>query len=287
MTGRRTAVIIANPRAGRTSGPKQRSLLNRAAQRIGCEIRGLDTGSPQEMGLVVQEASKEFSRLIAAGGDGTFNLVINNLQGDPVLGYLPLGTGNALHHALGRPSLDQAYFDRLQQGDWREVFPITIDGGQQALFAGIGLDAEAIHHSTAMAGNRSHSLGHYIRACFRSLGTYRPPTISLENGPSMANCLGLVVATHPFYGFGARVMPEAELGDQTLHARLIGPGWQNLPLALVAGLMGFRHPGTYLGSPSINAVSSEPIRLQADGESVRSGTDFRFEISARPIRLVV
>src|SRR5215203_6592972 len=88
MEGGKT-VIIGNPNAGR---------IRRGG---GLEIEVWPTERPQH---ATELASLAGSRLVvAAGGDGTINEVVNGLARDATLGILPLGTANVLARELGLP----------------------------------------------------------------------------------------------------------------------------------------------------------------------------------------
>ena len=101
------ARLIYNPTAGREV---MRKRLPDVLRRL--EIGGFETSTHATIGegdavLAARDAvERGFDVVIAAGGDGTLNEVINGLAEQPnrpILGILPLGTTNDFARALGIP----------------------------------------------------------------------------------------------------------------------------------------------------------------------------------------
>jgi diacylglycerol kinase (ATP) len=100
MEGSKT-VIIGNPSAGRIRRGDHLKLYAEILRAGGLEIEVWPTERPQH---ATELASLAGSRLVvAAGGDGTINEVVNGLARDATLGILPLGTANVLARVLGLP----------------------------------------------------------------------------------------------------------------------------------------------------------------------------------------
>src|SRR4051812_13916418 len=91
LRGRRLALIF-NP----TAGGWRRRRFAAALERLnmaGCDVRLLATGKRGDAERFAATAAGESDVMVAAGGDGTINEVINGMAGSRVpLGLLPLGT---------------------------------------------------------------------------------------------------------------------------------------------------------------------------------------------------
>lgn len=98
-------IFIINPKAGKGKGlDKLKEEISKVAAKLGVEVGFYITkavGDAEKFAkLACQEAEDEGKneeiRLIACGGDGTVNEVLNGIFGykNAVLGVLPIGTGN-------------------------------------------------------------------------------------------------------------------------------------------------------------------------------------------------
>jgi diacylglycerol kinase family enzyme len=149
------ADMIYNPNAGRfPSG----ILAERAANVLrsyGWSIRLMRTENGGHVTQLARKAAEEGKEaLFVVGGDGTINLALRGLAGSATaLGVLPGGTANVLAQELGLPGLTWTRWmaleesaRRLAEARIREV-DIGICGDIPFLmWAGVGLDAFAIHH---------------------------------------------------------------------------------------------------------------------------------------------
>jgi len=106
-----TAKVILNPYAGRWEGQKRKSEAESALHASGVNYEWTTTRAPGHGVELAERAVLEgFNPVIAAGGDSTFNEVVNGMiraAGDEPLttqfGILPLGTANDLADNLGIP----------------------------------------------------------------------------------------------------------------------------------------------------------------------------------------
>src|SRR4030042_3957227 len=94
-------VLITNPEAKKSSRRKIK-LASRLLKSRGYEVEILTTTQRGDAEKFAREAAKKSpSMIIAAGGDGTFNEVINGIAGTEIpMAILPLGTTNVLAKEL-------------------------------------------------------------------------------------------------------------------------------------------------------------------------------------------
>ena len=136
-------VYIVNPLAGRGRGALvARELPGRLAQR-GLSGDIAVTSAPREAVCLAREAAAHASLVVAVGGDGTANEVVNGLaETDTVFGLLPVGSGNDLAMALGVPTnLDRA-LDVIADGYDAAIDLGRFDDRWFANSLGIGFEAE-------------------------------------------------------------------------------------------------------------------------------------------------
>jgi YegS/Rv2252/BmrU family lipid kinase len=151
--------LIYNPYAGKLIGHGER-LLHRTVEileRSGHGVRALPTTGPGAAGSIARQCIDEGADLIlAAGGDGTINEVVNGMIHSSVpLGILPGGTANVLAMELGLGTkmeraarmVGQCLPERIAVGlIQNEAYP----GGRHfLLMTGAGLDAHIVYHMSA------------------------------------------------------------------------------------------------------------------------------------------
>src|SRR3972149_3996101 len=103
----RNAALIYNPAAGRGRRRRERE-LDRAAHLLdayGIQVTRIPTTGPgSATALARQEVATGRDLIIACGGDGTINEIVNGMAGSAVpLALLPAGTGDALGPHPGLP----------------------------------------------------------------------------------------------------------------------------------------------------------------------------------------
>jgi YegS/Rv2252/BmrU family lipid kinase len=114
-------LIIHNPGSG--SGDHGESVRRRADE-LGYILEQSETAG-DAVTLAAEAAEAGFSTVVAGGGDGTVNEVVQGIDRagaleDVELGILPLGTGNNFAEQIGVPDLDTA-FAVLEDGDRRRI----------------------------------------------------------------------------------------------------------------------------------------------------------------------
>jgi YegS/Rv2252/BmrU family lipid kinase len=150
----RKALLIANPKTGRY-GSRRPPQLEAACDRLrahGVEVELTKTkAASAATGIAADAAARGFTEVIAAGGDGTINAVLQGMIGTELrLGILPTGTGNVLARELKIPLNAQRATEVIARGRTRTLYPgCAIDERSNErryffLMAGIGLDAKVI-----------------------------------------------------------------------------------------------------------------------------------------------
>ncbi len=115
-------------------------------------IKTRDGGHITQVARKAAEAGKD--ALFVVGGDGSINLAVRGLAGSQTaLGVLPGGTANVLAQELGLPGLTWTRWMALEESARRlaDASVHLVDIGRCAstpflMWAGVGLDAFAIHH---------------------------------------------------------------------------------------------------------------------------------------------
>lgn len=220
----RTCVIF-NPTA---KGDKARR-FRRHLDEIGREAALKQTRGPNHASALAAEAVREgFDLIVAAGGDGTLNEVLNGIAHEPdgceraCLGVLPLGTVNVFARELCIPLRVDAAWETIRCGrELRIDLPHVEFAGAQgkglryfSQLAGAGLDARAIE-LVDWGTKKSIGVGAYVIAGLKAL-LQRPPSIAVRaDGKEQTGEL-ILLGNGRLYGGNFRVFPTADPCDGQL-----------------------------------------------------------------------
>jgi diacylglycerol kinase (ATP) len=164
--------------------------------------------------------------LIAMGGDGTFQILINAVVGaEAVLGIIPAGGGNDLARSLGFPrdpllALEKIVHGRVQRLDL--LLAKTADGRERyyAGGGGIGLDAAAARYANHEYRRLPGRL-RYVVAALHALKGFEPLQVKMEfpdgnRAAVQAKVLLASALNTATYGAGLRLAPGAKTDDGLL-----------------------------------------------------------------------
>jgi diacylglycerol kinase (ATP) len=165
--------------------------------------------------------------LLAMGGDGTFQGLVNATYGNPVvLGILPAGGGNDFARALGLPRNPVAAAKAVLKGAPRAVdlMRVRTGDGRARLCTGgggVGLDVVAVQHAAGIFRRVPGRL-RYLASALRALRGYTPINVRAQfPGSALPPMQGQVmlagVLNTPSYGAGLRLAPDAQIDDGLLN----------------------------------------------------------------------
>jgi diacylglycerol kinase (ATP) len=219
----REAIIIGNPKAGRN---RDNDHLKRCAEILrsgGLDVEVWPTERPQHATELTSLAGARL--VVAAGGDGTVNEVVNGLETDATLGILPLGTANVLARELGLPLNPEAACKRVIAGKERliDVGVATDRKGRERRFtcmAGMGFDAHVVNEVTPL-------LKQYLKILAFPLAAFKVylegdlPPLHILHGKETHVTQFAIVANGQYYGGDFRVAEDAALATGNLEVVLV------------------------------------------------------------------
>ncbi len=268
-----TVHVVFNPTSGSFSPARLEQVL--------AKLRGAGLDPQPLLPASLDEAHQRIALLchqedhptiIAVGGDGTVNTVVNSLpQGAATLGIIPLGTANVMARELGISSLQDAVA-RIARATLR---PFSVGEARSSagtrrfvLMAGVGADAAAVAdvrpHEKRLLGK-----GAYVLAGLRRCVDWDYSAVTVTCGAWQYRCNSLIVANAAHYAGPYRLVPQASLFEDRL---VITP----LPFSGPVSLLGFTGSVFLRGSyaaPEAFCCSQEPIsitgnkQVQLDGDS--------------------
>ena len=221
--------VIFNPAA---RGNKARHFRHHLDE-IGGQSVLKATAAPGDARRLAAEAVADgFDLVVAAGGDGTVNEVLNGIGDAPDgferarLGVLPLGTVNVFARELKIPSRLERAWEILQEGHETKIDLPRVElsvGGKTgrryfAQLAGAGFDARAIELVDWQHKKRVGPLA-YVIAGLKALREKKPQITAREDArPIGQHFTGelVLIGNGKFYGGPFEIFPAADLRDGLL-----------------------------------------------------------------------
>lgn len=163
-------------------------------------------------------ARKKYDLVIAAGGDGAVNSVVNGLAGSKtMLGIIPLGTANVTAIELNIPSDIYGACQCIIEGTPWRIDLGKINGHYFSCVAGVGFDAYVLRKAERQYKKRFGGLG-YVLAAAVSVFEYGYHSIryTVEEDPRIRKAYLLMIGNGRHYGGDMILTPEAKMDDGRL-----------------------------------------------------------------------
>lgn len=266
--------FILNPIAGGGRARSMMPLIVNNFHKAGLDFDVYQTSGPQDAIFAARKAVEDgYNIVVAAGGDGTVNEVLNGIVGtDAILAAIHGGKGNDFATILNMPReveeaclvLQRAQTKKIDLGKVLERYFINS--------VGVGFDA-----AVALRANRGvkplNGLAAYVYSVFETLLSYKPIEMEIDLGDGrrfkqtpMLVAVGIGCA----YGGGMKIVPDA-IQDDGLFDICIFDRMSNLALA-------YHFPKVFSGrhvelkeaslhrSREVTLRLSEPRPLHMEGE---------------------
>lgn len=228
--------LIANPVAGRRAPDR----IEQAATRLrqgGATVDLTLTGARGDARAAARQAREEgYDRIVAAGGDGTLNEVVNGLAPSPIpLAFLPLGTANVFALEAEIPFDIETACDLAFFGTARPVCLGMAGETRFLLMAGIGFDAEVVYGINLRLKRLTGKFAYLLGGLTALLRRPQPVVeVETEDGTRYRG-FGAVIGNGRLYGGRFSLTPQASLACDRLDLCLLRrPGRLNLLRAAAA-----------------------------------------------------
>jgi diacylglycerol kinase (ATP) len=263
------AVIIGNPASGRGNMDNLKRLSE--SLREGCdEVEIWPTERPEHATELATLAGA--CLIVAAGGDGTVNEVINGLHADATLGILPLGTANVLARELGIPLKVEKACQRIVDGETiRMDLGVAKDReGVERKFscmAGIGFDANVIQEVPSRMKRDLGAMAFALTA-FKVLAVKDLPWIRIQNGGDHVSQFA-IIANGSHYGGDYKTSDTASLTNGELDIIMVEKVSKLLRPDIFGRILAKKplsKDATRFSATELEATSEEKVPVQLDGE---------------------
>jgi YegS/Rv2252/BmrU family lipid kinase len=292
------ATVILNPIAGRGAGARLKPQLVEWLRDFGLDFKLETTTAPKHATSLAQEVVRSGSKkVIAVGGDGTANEVLNGFmqaQGSPdgtALGILPIGTGNDLAFGAGLP-LDLKRACQIVAQDQTRILDvgwIQSDNAEARYFGnGMGLGFDAIANIESRKVKRLRGSLVYLVAVLKTLAFYyQSPriTVCVDGQKFDQNSLMISIMNGRRMGGTFYTTPDSLMDDGLFDLCVAGQVSRLRMVGFVPQFMRGSHTTdpnvTMCRGREVTITSESPWPAQVDGEIYSVG-GCHFEVRLLP-----
>jgi diacylglycerol kinase (ATP) len=304
------AAIFFNPSAGRGLALRKKDQLKELLKKYDIPYDLFVTQSEEDLIRLTGEKSKEYKVLVGAGGDSTFNIMINEIckkSADVSFGMIGLGSSNDIVKEFGIDSLEKACLALQKKRTKRvDLGSIEEDNFLLRLFLGqanVGLGVFVSKHVEGMSSNGSKwtklqtiagILG--IRNAYKSQEVSLPLTIKTDKGEIYGEFILASFNNIRYWATGRLLCPEAQPDDGKLDGCFI----DNCSFSRFAQIALMAKRGKHIKAKEVEILQSseftvsagETFEIQTDGEIVHrqnSSTQFKsiqFKILPKALSII-
>ncbi len=293
------ACVIFNPAAKGQKAERFRRCLDV----IAAEATLHQTTAPRDARRLATKAVAEgFDTIIAAGGDGTLNEVLNGIGDAPDgfarvrLGVLPLGTANVFARELRIPLQPEPAWAALRRDQEQRVDLAFVESGEPgrqqrtyfAQLAGAGLDSRAIELVNWPLKKKIGPLA-YVFAGLRAMNGKHSKIVVSDGIRTLTGQL-VLVGNGRLYGGKFQVFPGADLADGKLDVCVFPKvNWPTLGRCGFTLLLRGKLPEAKvvrLRASSFTVIGERSTRFEVDGE-LGGKLPARFGLQPAALRVLV
>jgi len=253
--------------------------------------------------ILAAEAVRDgFETIVAAGGDGTVNEVLNGIADEPEglksarLAVLPLGTVNVFAKEHGIPTNLAKAWPMILQGRERLIDLPWVEHGPEgkrerrcfAQLAGAGLDARAIQLVNWKMKKLVGPIA-YVIAGFRALSE-KPHHIEAKNCVNSGSGQLILIGNGKYYGGKFPVFPDADPADGLIDVSI----FPRVNLPMLCRLGSVQLTGAHIQTAGVQCFRTNDLELTAstetplelEGDTIGS-LPARITVQPRALRIVV
>lgn len=228
--------------------------------------------------------------IIAVGGDGTINEVVNGIgrTGMP-MGIIPLGSGNGLARHLGIPLVVPKALANIEKFNIQPIDLIKTKNHYAANVIGVGFDAIV---AWQFKNKGTRGLATYIQVILEEFLSYQPKNyeITIDGNTFSTQAALITVANSSQFGNNAFIAPKASIVDGLMDVCVIKPFPKALSLQMAGMLMTKTlHLSKYYEHYNAKQVKivQEKSALQIDGEAIKQKRKVKVKLYRGKLKMII
>ena len=288
---------IFNPASRGEKSQRLRRFLESKASRDSGITLARTRGPGDARPLAMQAVADGYELVVAAGGDGTINEVVNGIGRSGVaLAVLPLGTANVFARELGIPLDFAGAWAVIECGRMRVIdLPLARFGGAERYFvqlAGVGFDAVVVRAASWNLKKKIGPLSYVWAGLNAASRKHADVEVILDNAVPRARGVAVLIGNGRFYGGSFKLFPEAKLDDGLLDVCVFEKaGYLDVLRYAQSALRGahtrLRDVQYFQADQFIcRAASPDSVPFELDGEDA-GHAPVRFSVLPRALRVIV
>lgn len=290
-------LAVINPRSGGgKTGRDVQEIARRLADVAGPLTVAITSGPMDASRLTTNALVEGYERIVAVGGDGTINEVVNGFfhEGEAIspnaeFALLNLGTGGDFRKTFGIAAGMDASLERIANGRVRDVDVgrltfVTADGKTGSRYfaniASFGLSGDVVDRvNRSVLMKRLTGRFVYTWASLSGVMRYKAKPVRLKVDNVFDEVITIstcAVCNGQYFGGGMRIAPDASPDDGMLDVVVLG----DAPLRESMKSMNDIYTGAHIGNPNVRvfrgrsiiatpveATAGAPVLIEADGEA--------------------
>jgi diacylglycerol kinase (ATP) len=279
-------VVILNPAA---RGRKSRALWEKVRKLSSDAFVHTTREQGEAREFAKQAAERGCKIVVAAGGDGTVNEVVNGLAGsDVAMGLLPIGTMNVFAAELGLPTNNlRKCWDTIKAGHVRLVDLPMANRHAFVQLAGVGFDAQIVQETSRDFRKQFGPLSYLVAAT--QIVSRAAPELVVEAGGKHKRGSFVLIGNGRYYGGPFVIFKDAKIDDGKLDV-LIFKNLGYLDIArylsgIVFGTHADLHDVEYFQTRRVVVRSAGSVPVEVDGEVI-GNVPVTFRMSTHKLKVI-